>query len=209
MADDHPVVRAGIVSLLESDPEMTVIGEAENGVEAMQLVEKLRPNVLLLDLKMPGPRPAEIEKWVRTNYPEIVTLVLTNHDRDVYLAEMTKAGVSGYFPKSTRAEELIKAIHRAVKGEILFTEEQQLRIKHWQETDGRKHEMLTEREREILFLMCQGLDNASMAEKLGIKHRTVAFHVTNLLKKLEVDSRQQAVTWAYQQYGEDLGLGEE
>jgi DNA-binding NarL/FixJ family response regulator len=129
VADDHPMARAGIIQLLKSDPGLVIVGEAENGFEAQQLVEKLRPNVLLLDLKMPGPRPADIERWVRTNYPDIVTLVLTSHDRDVYLAEMTKAGVSGYFSKSVRGEELIKAIHRAVSGESLFTDEQISRVK--------------------------------------------------------------------------------
>lgn len=88
IADDHSVARAGIRRILEEDPSLEIVGEAEDGHEARKMVDELRPDVLLLDLKMPGPRPAEIERWVRTNYPDIVTLVLTAHDRDIYLAEM-------------------------------------------------------------------------------------------------------------------------
>ena len=204
IADDHPVARAGIHNLLKSDTALVIIGEAENGVEAMELVKKLHPNVLLLDLRMPGPRPAEIEQFVRTNFPETVTLVLTAHDRDVYLAEMIEAGVSGYFSKSVRGEELIKAIHRAVDGEYLFTKEQKMRVKHWRESKSDKLEMLTKREREILSLMCNGLNNTSISKDLGITYRTTAFHVTNILKKLEVDSRQKAVAWAYENFGDDF-----
>ena len=124
IADDHPVARAGIHNLLSSDPDLIIVGEAEDGIEAQALIERLRPNILLLDLKMPGPRPADIERYVRTNHPETITLVLTAHDRDVYLADMVNAGISGYFSKSVRGETLIKAIHRAVEGENLITEEQ-------------------------------------------------------------------------------------
>jgi DNA-binding NarL/FixJ family response regulator len=208
IADDHPIARAGIHSLLSSDPGLIIVGEAENGVEAQQLVEKLHPNVLMLDLKMPGPRPAEIERYVRTNHPETITLILTAHDRDVYLADMMDAGVSGYFSKSVRGEELIKAIHRAVDGEYLFTETQKMRVKHWHESKSGKRGKLTKREWEILSLMCNGLNNISISKNLGITYRTAAFHVTNILKKLEVDSRQKAIAWAYENFGDVLHPGE-
>jgi DNA-binding NarL/FixJ family response regulator len=207
IADDHAVVRAGIHKMLSSDPDLVIIGEAEDGIEAQQLVEKLHPNILLLDLKMPGPRPADIERNVRTHHPETITLVLTAHDRDVYLSEMVKAGVSGYFSKSVRGETLIKAIHRAVEGEKLFTEAQVERVKQWQEGAGDKLEKLTEREREVLSLMGRGLSNAAISGELGISNNTTAFHITNLLKKLEVTSRQQAIVWANENLGDDLQSG--
>jgi DNA-binding NarL/FixJ family response regulator len=200
IADDHPVARAGIHNLLSSDPDLVIIGEAENGIEAQQLVEKLHPNILLLDLKIPGPRPADIERYVRTNHPETITLVLTAHDRDVYLADMVAAGVSGYFSKSVRGETLIKAIHRAVEGENLITEEQIERVKQWQEK-------LTEREREILSLMSRGLNNAGISKELGITHHTTAFHITNILKKLGMGSRQQAIVWANDNLGDESQSG--
>jgi DNA-binding NarL/FixJ family response regulator len=152
---------------------------------------------------MPGPRPADIERYVRTNFPETITLVLTAHDRDVYLADMVNAGVSGYFSKSVRGEELIKAIHRAVDGENLFTEAQKMRVEQWHKRSGNKREKLTEREREILSLMSHGLDNTSISNNLGITYRTAAFHVTNILRKLGVDSRQKAIALVFENSGDD------
>ncbi|MBI5951000.1 MAG: response regulator transcription factor [Chloroflexi bacterium] len=207
IADDHPIARAGIQNLLSSDPELVIIGEAENGIEAQELVAKLRPNILLLDLKMPGPRPAEIERYVRTNYPETITLVLTAHDRDVYLADMVEAGVRGYFSKSVRGETLIKAIHRAVEGENLLTEAQIERVKQWQENKSDKRKKLTERERGILLLMCRGLDDSAISRELGVTYQTTVYHVTNLRKKLGGISRQQAIMWANENLGNDLEFG--
>lgn len=99
IVDDHPVARAGIRAVIEQADDMEVVGEAQDGSEAMGLVEQLRPKVLLLDLKMPGVRAWEVEKWVRENYPGIIALVLTGHDRDFYLAHMLEAGVAGYLDK--------------------------------------------------------------------------------------------------------------
>jgi DNA-binding NarL/FixJ family response regulator len=188
IADDHAIARAGIHSLLSSDPALVIVGEAEDGLEVQELVAKLRPNILLLDLKMPGPRPSDIERYVRTHYPETITLVLTSHDRDVYLAEMVEAGVKGYFPKSMRGESLIKAIHRAAEGENLITEMQRKRITQWR---GK----FTEMEWKVLSLMSRGLSNAAISTELEITHRTVTFHVANLFEKLGVKSRQQVILW--------------
>src|SRR5512143_632923 len=114
IADDHPIARAGIRTILEEAPDLRVIGEAEDGDAAQNLVAELQPRVLLLDLKMPGLSSAEVEKWVRNNFPNVITLVLTAHDRDAYLSQMLEAGVSGYMDKNTRGEQLIAAIRRAV-----------------------------------------------------------------------------------------------
>jgi DNA-binding NarL/FixJ family response regulator len=207
IADDHPIARAGIHSLLGSDPALVIVGEAEDGLEAQELVAKLRPNILLLDLKMPGPRPSDIERYVRTHYPETITLVLTSHDRDVYLAEMVEAGVRGYFSKSIRGEALIKAIHRAVEGEDLLTEAQIERAKQWRETESNKRDKLTEREKEILSLMGRGLDNSAIAKELEVTYHDVIFHITNLKKKLGGISRQQAIAWANENLWNDFEPG--
>jgi len=195
ITDDQPLTRAGLRAVLERAPDMIIIGEARDGDEAQRLVAELHPDVLLLDLKMPGLLAAELEKWVRVNYPETATLVLTAHDRDFYLAEMMAAGVSGYIDKSERAENLVAAIRRAVSGEFLFTNEQFKRAHHWNETEGKKWQSLTEREREISRLLVNGLDDAALAQTLKITPRTASYHVTNLLKKLCVSSRQEVVTW--------------
>ncbi len=100
LADDHPLARQGIRSILEKVSDMEIIGEAQDGDEIKQLVADLKPQILLLDLKMPHLSPAALEKWVRINYPETITIVLTGHDRDVYLSNMMDAGVAGYFAGS-------------------------------------------------------------------------------------------------------------
>ncbi|MBI5953671.1 MAG: response regulator transcription factor [Chloroflexi bacterium] len=207
IADDHPIARAGIRNLLSSDPDLVIVGEAENGIEAQELVAKLRPNILLLDLEMPGPRPADVERHVRTNYPETITLVLTAHDRDVYLADMIAAGVSGYFSKSVRGETLIKAIHRTVDGENLITDAQKDRVKRWQESRNNKQVKLTEREREILALMSRGLNNSAISKELDIAYQTVIFHISNIRKRLGGISRQQAIMWANDNIDDDFESG--
>ena len=183
---------------------MYVVGEAENGEEAKKLLHELRPNVILLDLKMPGFSPAAFEKWARENYPETITLVLTAHDRDFYLAEMMDAGAAGYLSKSERAENLIAAIRRAASGKLLFTPEQIDRARKWHKEAREKWEKLTEREREVLLLMEQGLSNKAIAEKLGVTLKTVAYHVSAILDRLDVESRHEAVAWYQKYFPKDL-----
>jgi NarL family two-component system response regulator LiaR len=196
LADDHEVTRAGLRTILESADDIEVVGEAIDGDQARQLVGELNIDVLLLDLKMPGLPSFEVEKWVRQYYPEVITLILTAHDRDFYLANMMEAGASGYLSKSERAEKLVAAIRRAVSGELLFTDEQIDRVQQWNRKVGKRWESLTKRERQTLSLLVQGLDNAQIATALGITDRTSAFHVSNIIRKLGVNSRQEAIGWA-------------
>ena len=196
LADDHEVTRAGLRAILEAADDIEVIGEARDGDQARELVGKLNPDVLLLDLKMPGLPSYEVEKWVRERYPEVVTLILTAHDRDFYLANMMEAGASGYLSKSDRAEKLVAAIRRAVRGELLFTDEQYERVQQWNQQVGKKWESLTKRERQTINLLVQGLNNAQIAVKLGVSDRTAAFHVGNVIRKLGVNKRQEAISWA-------------
>lgn len=204
LADDHPVAREGVRGILAKVPDIQIVGEAENGDGIKDLIPKLRPNILLLDLKMPGTSPLEIEKWVRENYPETVTLVLTAHDRDVYLAGMMDAGIAGYLSKTERAENLIAAIRRAASGESLFTNEQIARVRKWKIEAGGRWENLTEREREVLLLVEQGLSNKSIAGQLGVTLKTIAYHVSAIFRKLDVGSRHEAVAWYQKHFPKDL-----
>lgn len=197
LADDHPLVREGIRSTLSKAADIQIVGEAESGTQTQQLVAELRPRILLLDLKMPGPHPAEIEKWVRTNYPETVTLVLTAHDRDSYLTRMIDAGAAGLIDKGESGDRLIGAIRRAARGEFLFDRRQLDRARHWRESAGEKWESLTNREREILRFLVKGFDNAYIGKTLMITSKTVAYHITNILVKLGVSSRQEAAAWVH------------
>jgi two-component system response regulator DegU len=204
LADDHPTTRAGIHTIIGNDPNINIVGEAENGFEAMELVDRFRPKILLLDLKMPGPRPFEVEKWVRVNCPETITLVLTAHDRDAYLSEMLETGVSGFLTKNESAERLIEAIHLAAEGCNLFTDEQYRRVFKWREMIGQKIESLTIREIEIIQLLSEGLDNARMAKFLNVTQKTIAHHLTNIYEKLQVNSRSEAIVWIHKHLSERL-----
>lgn len=195
LVDDHPMARQGVRTILEQASDFEIVAEAGNGQESLELVANLQPNILLLDLKMPGMRAAEVEAWVRENYPQVVTLVLTAHDRDFYLAEMLAAGASGYLDKNQRGEQLVEAIRRAAAGENLFTNEQLNRVSRWQQEAGDKWQSLTGREREVARLLVQGLNDAALAIALNISPRTASFHVAGLLKKLGVESRQEAMAW--------------
>jgi DNA-binding NarL/FixJ family response regulator len=113
IVDDHPAFRAGIRAILEKTSDIYVAGEAGNADEAGRLLDEVRPRIILLDLKIPGFSPSEFEKWAREHYPETITLVLTAHDRDAYLASMMEAGTVGYLDKNMRGEQLISSIRRA------------------------------------------------------------------------------------------------
>jgi NarL family two-component system response regulator LiaR len=198
IADDHPATRRGIRAILEEAQDIEVVGEAENGIEAQELIAKLRPDILLLDLVMPGLQPFEVERWVRANYPETVTLVLTAHDRDCYLAKVVEAGAVGFLTKEEAPRRLLDAIHRTVRGDVLLTREQLARANQWRKKVGERWARLTGRERQVLGLMAKGQNNQQIAEVLSISERTVRTHVGNMLSKLEVASRAEAVAWVWQ-----------
>ena len=198
IADDHPVTREGIRKILKDAPDIQVVGEAKNGVEAQQMVADLRPDILLLDLVMPDLRPFEVEKWVRTNYPETVTLILTAHDRDCYLAKAVEAKAVGFLTKNEPPQRLVEAIRRAVCGEVLITGGQLARAFSWRKEVGEQWESLTERQRQVLALMVSGQSTRQIAEVLAIRECTVETHIGNILNKLGVASRAEAIVWAWQ-----------
>jgi len=208
LADDEPVVRAGIRALLTKAGDIEVIGEAENGFEAQQLVAGLHPRVLLLDLKMPGPRPAELERWVRENHPRTTTLVLTGHGREALLSQMMDAGVAGYLSKNVSGNDLADHIRVAARGRKAFDPGQREEAKRWKKEVGAKWASLTEREREILKWVALGAQNRFIAQEYDLSERTVINHVSSILKKLELDSRQQASLWMNTHFPEELELNE-
>jgi two-component system response regulator NreC len=195
VVDDHHLARMGICESLKTAKDILLIGEAENGVDLQEKIQTLRPNILLLDLKMPDFFPGKLAAWVRDNVPETETLVLTSHDRDAYLSRMMNAGANGYLDKNCREDQLIVAIRRAANNELLYTDEQIERSSRWQEIVRAKWESLTNKERQLLHLLCAGKDNKNMTELLDVSINTVETHISHLLKKLEVESRLQAVIW--------------
>lgn len=204
LADDHPVTRTGIRKILETADDMEVIGEVGSGFEVQEWVGRLLPDVLLLDLQMPGPRPSELERWVREHYPQVVTLVLTAHSRDSYLAAMIDAGAAGFLSKQDSAQALIASIRRAISGELLFSEEQYKRATLWRRQAGEKWDSLSERQQSVIRLLAQGKQNGQIAEALGVTPKTVAYHLTEIMKRLEVGSRTEVLAWVLQHVPENL-----
>lgn len=196
IADDHELAREGVCKMIEAAPDIQIVGIVEDGEAAQQLVMQLHPQVLLLDLVMPGPSPVKIALWTNEHYPETAVLVLTAHDRDYYLAQMMEAGAAGYLDKDVRGQQLVAAIRAAADGQRSFTLEQHQRVQAWQTTVWTCWESLTGREREVLKLICQGQSNQQIAQSLQIRIKTVGNHVSSILDKLGVTSRTEAVLWA-------------
>jgi len=183
--------------MLEQAPDIEVVGEASNGVEAQELVAQMRPDVVLLDVEMPGLRGYEVEAWIRKNYPQTIGLVLSAHNRDVYLAEMMDAGAVGYLDKQIPAPQLVQAIRRAMQGESLYSVEQLHCAQRWRTEVRDRWNSLTPREQEVLALLAQGVTIDEIARRLGISPHTVETHLRSAVHKLEVDNRLEAVTWAW------------
>ncbi len=201
IADDHPVTRQGIRAILEEAPDIEVVGEAKDGIEAKQMVVELSPDILLLDLVMPGLPVYEIEAWVRDNCPATVTLILTGHDRDYYLTKALEAGVAGvagFLIKEEAPQRLVEAVRCAAQGEVLISGKQFSRARSWYAETLKPWKSLTERERQVLKLVAEGLANKQIAQVLTISERTVENHIHNLLSKLGVTSRSQAIAWVLQ-----------
>lgn len=195
IVDDHSLLRAGIRAIIEKTDDLYVVGETGNGDDAKKLLDELRPKIILLDLKIPNFSPSAFEKWARENYPETITLVLTAHDRDAYLASMMDAGAVGYLDKEVNAEQLIDAIRRTVSGESLFDEQQKTRATKWHEEVEKKWNSLSEREQQILRLLADGASNKEISSKLSVSESTIEKHLEKIYQKLEVTSRAKAVLW--------------
>lgn len=195
IVDDHPGWIEGVRTIIHKALDMQIVGEVQDGEQIKQKIAELQPDILLLDLVMPNHNPAELEKWVREKYPDVVTLVLTAHDRDAYLAGMMEAGAAGYLDKKMKANDLLDAIRRAARGEFLYDKEQMERAQRWRKEVGRKWDSLSEREREALQLLTEGADNNGIAASLNVSIHTVEKHLKNIFKKFDVTSRTEAVLW--------------
>lgn len=195
IADDHPLALEGVRSILKKAPEIKIVGEAQDGNEIKPMIAKLKPRILLLDLKMPNLDPVEMEKWVRENHSETLTLVLTAHDKDSFLANMMEAGAVGYLDKKLQASQLISTIRRVAREEFAYDKEQIERAKRWREEVTAIWDSLSKREHDVLQLLTEGKDNNRIAEALTISVNTVEKHLKNIYQKLRVTSRTEAVHW--------------
>jgi NarL family two-component system response regulator LiaR len=198
VVDDQPVVCSGLAAFLSVYDDLTLVGEANDGAKAVNLCGQLRPDVVLMDLVMPHMDGAEATLTIRKHYPHIQVIALTSFKEDDLIKRVLAAGAIGYLLKNVTADELADAIYAAHAGHpTLALEATQLLIRQTRQNQFAEPGFdLTQREREVLALVVEGLNNNAIAERLIISRSTAKFHVSNVLAKLQVTSRMAAITYA-------------
>ncbi len=207
IADDQALVRAGFKMILEAEPEIEVVGEAEDGVEAVELIRRLKPDVALMDIRMPRLNGLEATRQITNGAGDVHTrvLVLTTFDLNEYVYEALRAGASGFLLKDVPSEQLVAGIQVVARGEALlapsitrrlieeFAKNQPVEV-----TPPKEVEELTAREMEVFKLIARGMSNAEVAAELIVSETTVKTHVARILMKLHLRDRVQAVVYAYE-----------
>jgi len=208
IADDHSVVRSGLRLLLQSSPDFTVVAEAEDGEEAVALVDRHKPDVVVMDISMPKLNGIEATGIMKQSNPELKIIILTVHEDEEYVYQMLRAGASGYVLKSAGKKEIFAAIESALSGERFFSpgiskliiegfikrDKEQLQAQ--EQLQMHSKQQLTKREIEVLQYIAQGFTNRKIAEALFLSIRTINTHRTNLMQKLDIHDTARLVRYA-------------
>jgi NarL family two-component system response regulator LiaR len=198
IVDDHAVVRSGLAAFLAAYDDLELVGQASGGPEAVQLCERVQPDVVLMDLVMPGMDGAAATRAVRERWPDVQVIALTSFREDELVTGALQAGAIGYLLKNVSADELANAIRAAKAGQPTLAAEAAQALIHTAQAPRPPGHDLTAREREVLALMVQGLNNPEIADRLVVGRSTVKFHVSSILGKLGANSRTEAVAMALQ-----------
>lgn len=201
LADDHHIVRQGLRALLESEPNFKLVGEAGDGIEAVRMVERLRPNVLVTDVMMPGLNGLEVTRQVAKASPQTRVIILSMYSNDAYVVEALKNGASGYVLKDAQSNDLIHAVREVAAGRRylsapLSEREIELYMRKVDDAPEDPYETLSNREREVLQLVAEGRTSAEIAERLFISPRTAEGHRANLMRKLTLANHTELVKFA-------------
>jgi DNA-binding NarL/FixJ family response regulator len=198
LIDDHDLLRRGIKTMLETEADFVIVGEASDGAEALKLVEESVPDVVLIDVIMPNMDGIEATKQIKDAFPNIGVVVLSGHDERQFLFDALKAGASGYLLKTADLDEVVETVRSAARGEAkldpALASQVLSEFQAYQKADvAEVYQPLTPREREILRLMSDGLPNKTIASRLKISERTVTTHIANIYSKLHVNNRVSAI----------------
>lgn len=202
LVDDHGVLREGMRRLLEQEPDLAVVGEASNGAEAVEVVRALSPDLVVMDVVMPGISGVEATRLIKKSNPTTAVLILSAYDDDRYVLGLLEAGVAGYLLKSARGQELVQAIRAIRTGDAVLHPSVTARLlarafhSPHHASSSANGEELTERELEVLRLAASGLGNKEIAERLALSLPTVKAHLVNVFNKMSVGSRTEAVLQA-------------
>lgn len=202
IVDDHPLVREGLRKVLALEHDIEVIDEAGDGQGAINVTRKRQPDVILMDINMPGTNGIEATRVIKRQFPKVGVLALTIHEEEEYVLELVRAGVSGYVLKDIAPVKLVETIKTVAKGHSVI--DPSITAKIFGEINRLSHlkrvkeewETLTEREMDVLKLISKGCSNKEIAKGLTISEKTVKNHITNIFRKLQVDDRTQAVLFA-------------
>ncbi len=212
LVDDHALLRKSLINLLQEEADLTVVGEATNGREAYELVASLQPDLVLMDINMPGADGIEGTRLIKEAYPDVTVIMLTVSERDEDLFEAIKSGARGYLVKDIDPEQLASYLRRAAAGEPVFSGALAMRIldefarstrpyptmQSGGDGEDGDRQRLTDREIEVLELVAQGHTNRDIAEQLLISENTVKKHLSHILEKLQLENRVQAAAYAVQ-----------
>ena len=200
LTDDHQLFRDGIKSLLEDTGDINVIGEASNQEELFKIIENNKPNIIILDITLPGASGIEITKKIKSEHPDINILILSMHNEDEFVINALEAGAKGYLPKDINKDELLEAIYTINDGDEYYNKEiSKIFLKKYMQNKAdseNENPILTNREIEIVKLVSEGLKNQEIAEKLFISIRTVDAHKNNIMRKLKLKSNVEIVKFA-------------
>jgi len=199
VADDHPLFRQSVITVLKNEPDLKVVGEASNGIEAIRMVEELSPDVVLMDITMPELDGLEATRQIKEKHPEIAVVVLTIHDDEQHVVEILEAGAAGYLTKSVFGEDIVSSIRSVVNGEMVLSPAIAKRIlrlvvrRRARAVSLPTGEKLSARELQIMKLAACGMGNKAIAVELDLTLRTVKRNLDSIFSKLNVSSRTEAV----------------
>lgn len=201
LADDHAILREGLRMVLDAQPQIAVVGEAEDGRQAVEMAEQLRPDVVVMDIAMPNLNGLEATRQIKRRFPEIRVVILTMHENHQYLMQIVKAGATGAVLKRSAGTELLTAIRAASHGESYFSPSiAKMMLEDYRVRLDRDHvddpEVLTEREREVLQLVAEGRSNQEIADALVVSIKTVQTHRAHIMEKLDMHDRTELVKYA-------------
>jgi two-component system, NarL family, response regulator NreC len=201
LADDHQVVRQGLRALLEAEPNFQVVGEVGDGLEIVRLIERLQPDVLVLDMMMPGLNGLEVTRQVKKSFPKTHVVILSMHKDESYVLEALKNGAAGYVLKDSSADELVKAVREAIANRLYLSPPlSDSAIEVYAQTAGGEatapYNSLSTREREVLQLAAEGHTNAEIGKRLFISPRTVEIHRANMMQKLSLHNQTDLIRYA-------------